>query len=397
MAVVLDLVVDASGVQSGAKTAEAALSGVQQASTRTQTSLAAVGPSAQKSIQAVASVSQIGRNVSEATRAFADLNFQSLAFVGANLALSVTRTASAFDVLKVALRTNPLFVAATVLGVVATAMSVFGNSTAETTKKIDAQAEAMDRLLKKARELDKAAAYAMPGDRDQRQSQRSTVETLLALRGVSSRTPYYAGDAASLFGVSEQDLRYALARSGLGESALELRYPQHLTGGAAPGTTLNPWQMSQFTAGQLVGAGELLLRDRQGQPAVASQGNTAWDVEQARKMSNSWAAAEEAQRAAVLRKQKEADDAHIAALEKMISLSAHVGAALGAGVWDVLAGLQGWRQVAMSLINQFGRQGLSSFGANLFGSTVRQATGRTSPGGGGGGGGGVEVGFGGVA
>lgn len=397
MAVVLDLVVDSTGVQSGARTAEQALSGVQQASTKTQASLAAIGPNTNKSIQAVAGVSQIGRNITEATRAFSDLNFQSLAFVGANLALSVTKTASAFDVLKVALRTNPLFVIATTLGVIATAMSFFGDKTEEATQKIDQQAQALDRLIGKARELDAAKIYATPGQKDPRQSTASTVETLLALRKVPSATPYYAGEAASLFGVSEQELRYALARTGLGEDALSLRFPQNRVGGAAPGTTMNPWSMTRFSAGQLIGAGESILRERQG---VQPSPYTAGDVEAAAGMSRSWAAAEEAAREAnaeALRKQKEADDAHIAALERMIGLSAQVGAALGAGVWDVLNGLQGWRQLLMGLFNQFGRQGLSSLGANLFGTTARQATGRTSPGGGGGGGGGgVEVGFGGL-
>jgi len=51
-----------------------------------------------------------------------------------------------------------------------------------------------------------------------------------------------------------------------------------------------------------------------------------------------------------------------------------IGASLGAGVYDVLAGIQGWRQALASIINSFARQGLSDLGASLASSLFRPTT-----------------------
>jgi hypothetical protein len=184
-----------------------------------------------------------------------------------------------------------------------------------------------------------------------------------------------------LFGVSEQELRYALARARLGEAALELQPNPTIQGRQVyPGGA--PFRMQAFTQDQIVGAGEDILRQRRAPPPLPSQANGAWEVQEAGRMSRSWAAAEQAQAQAIAQKQAEADKAHLEALERQVALATQVGAALGAGVYDVLAGIQSWRQAISQIVGQFARQGLSSLGASLFNSTARQLTGTTEPTGG---------------
>lgn len=401
---VLELVMDATGMQRGQQQAEAALQGVQNAATKTQASVTSVGTSLRNSFQVTQGGVQIATGIAQTAQAFQSLNSAAAGFVGARTLLEIGQTASQLAILRGGVgAVSAAFVTlgraipyvGLALSAATAAYAIFGGGVDNTTKKINAQVDAMDRLLTKARDLDKAARYLQPGQQDPRQSQRNTVDTLLALRGVPSATPYYAAEAASLFGVSEQELRYALARSGLGESALELRYPTHLTGGAAPGTSLNPYSISRFSAGQLVSAGESLLTQRRStvsaiDPATGTAYGTGEfgppaplrrDYSGVRQVpfgiEGDATSGEAAMRA------MEAASRQEEAMAKAAAYAEQIRRSLGAGVWDVLTGIQGWRQAMVSIINSIGRQGLSDLGStlasSLFGATSRQAAGTTNP------------------
>lgn len=421
MAVVLDLVVDATGVQRGSQTAEQALSGVTAAAAKTQSSLTNVGGGLRNTFQAVGGVSQVGQGIAQTADAFGKLNVAVGAFAASSLLLEVgktaqdfkdmagtvtvvtrdiygmtsttTRAATAFETLRAAVRAHPILTLATVIGAVAGVMALMGKNTDDATKKIDEQAEAMDRLIKKARDLDRAAVYAQPGQKDQRQTTGGTIDALLALRGVPSDTPYYAREAASLFGISEQELRYALARSGLGESALELRYPTHLTGGAALGTSLNPYSLSRFSAGQLVSAGESLLRQRrnyagydEGRPfSIIPPQPFGVEDRFGLGIGRNYVGISEAEQREINRDKAQAAADRVAeSMERAARSAEQFGGSVGAAAFDVLAGAQGLRQALLSIVSSLGRQGLSSLGSSLFGETVRQVQGNTNPTGGGG-------------
>jgi hypothetical protein len=72
------------------------------------------------------------------------------------------------------------------------------------------------------------------------------------------------------------------------------------------------------------------------------------------------------------------------AMERAAGYAAQIGSSLGAGVFDVLTGIQSWRQALSGIIASFAKQGLSDLGAslavNLFNNTARQM----APSGGGG-------------
>jgi len=376
----LELVLDATGMQRGAQQAEASLKSVQTAAASTATSVQATSQSLSKTFQATQGGVQIATGIAQTAQAFQSLNTAAAGFVGARTLLEIGQTATQLAGLRAgagaaagafALLGRAIPYVGLALSVATAAYAIFGNSVQETTRKVNTQADALSRLQAKIGETTIRAGY---GQADPRRTTSGTVDTLVGLRQADERKQFTAGEAAALFGVTEQELRYSLARSGLGEAALEY----------APGNgsfmigsnryTMTPsqrFQMQSFTRNQVVGAGEDILGQRQGLPPSTLQANGAYEVDQARRMSRSFAGAERANTEAVQQRQQEQARAIQESMARAAEYAGQIGASLGAGVFDVLAGIQGWRQALASIINSFARQGLSDLGASLASSLFR--------------------------
>lgn len=403
---VLELVVDATGMERGSQQAQAALRGVSTAAEQTQAKVSQIGGSLRNTFQVVGGVSQVGQGITSTAAALTNMNTGLAAFAASRTLLeigktaqdfkdmavsvtkvssdiygmttNVTRSATAFEVLKTAMRAHPLLTIATVLGAAAGVMSLFTSGTKEAANAFDELAASMDKIRindEVSRFL--GVAGRSPGDRrvDEMKALYDTARTLMTTdrfergQGAFAEKRYTMNDIARMLG--SQDT-IGLARD------IGVRVPSMAEAGG-PINQLGAVQGAQVPYSQFLSYVRSRYDELTTQRPV-SMANTAWDVEDARKMSNSWHAAEQARLEAIANKQAEADRKHLEALERSVELATQMGGALGAAAFDVLAGIQGWRQALLSIVNSFGRQGLSSLGANLFNATARQATGTTNPG-----------------
>ena len=378
----LELVLDATGMQRGSAIAKTSLQDVKSAATDAALAVARVGSGQQaggatgsgplqtlgedatKAQRAFASLSaagnslQIGTGIAQAARAMGQFNFEVAAFQTARVALdfgqltaSVGRVGLSFSTLGAIMRAHPIFLLATAIGTVASIMSLIAGSTDKATESFQRQAQAVDGLLKKTRELDIRRGY---GEFDERQGVAGTVSALTAIR-TSDKLRYGPAEAAGLFGVSEQDLRYALARSGLGEGALEGRISQFqdsraLARGEAPRFN---YAMQDFSAQQIAAAGEDLLRQRQ---ATAGRG-FAVPPYQSPFGSRNYVESTFNERLNVANDEFEKAQAEF----RMMQESARqVGEYLGDGIADAVLQLRSAREVIASIAADMARMGIRS-------------------------------------
>lgn len=371
----LELFIDATGMQRGAQQAEQSLKSVEGAATKTATSVQATSTALTKTFQATQGGVQIATGIAQTATAFQSLNTAAAGFVGARTLLEIGQTATQLAALRTgAGAASGAFLAlgraipyvGLALSVATAAYAIFGGRVKDTTQKVNEQTDALGRLQSKIRETEIRAAYGQP---DQRNTVGSTVDTLVALRG-GDREMFTAKDAAGLFGVSEQELRYALARSGLGEAALEFG-PGRANHPAYNNNPSARFQMQSFTRGQVIGAGEDILAQRRGPSPVTTSANGPWEVEQARRMSSSWASAENASIDAARQREEDRARAIEESLGRAAAYAGQIGASLGAAVFDVAAGITSWRQALASLISSVARGGLSDLGSSLASSLFR--------------------------
>jgi len=396
---VLELEIEASGMQRGAQQATTALDAVATKAKATEGAVANTSRALNAAFATTGGGIQIAQGISQTARAFGELNLASAGFAASRSLLEIGRTAQdfrnlssavgatggMFGTLRAVMRAHPILTIASLIGAAASAMSLFGSNTEKTTTAVRAQATALDQMVAKMRELDIRRGY---GAEDPRQGVSGTIDALTQLR-LSDRQQFTAADAAGLFGVSQQDLRYALGRGGMGERALELAPPRwdfdtRSWRQPMPGQ----FAVNRFGRDDVIRAGETLLRDRQPQPPPygGTQGagaSAGLAVQQAVLLASS----QHAERIAEHMRLAEERAGRIA------STFAQVGAELGPVL--VAAVAQGGgslrqllAQIAMNFANQAASAGFGQmFGA--LGTAVAGGTGTQAAGGSNGGAGGV--------
>lgn len=389
---VLELVLDASGMQRGAQQAGEALNAVGQRATTAATAVTNTGRAMSAAFQVGGGSVQIASGIAQTANAFGQLNTQAALFSASRVLLEVGNTARDFGNLRSAIggvtgvmgalgaviRANPIGSIATVVGLAATAMSLFGSRTRQATEEIKKQTTALDSLLGRVRDLDVRRGY---GERDPRTTPAGTVDALTALR-LSDRQQIDVRDAAGLFGIDEQNFRYALGRSGLGESAIELRRRDSIlwdTRAALRGE--NQFAMQSISRDQAIAAGELLLRDRR--PAEVPLASDAGDMLRARQFSSGFAAAREAQ----LDSERRAREEAIAHAERIADILGGAGNELGQALFAAVEGGAGALRTALAnLLSSWGQRGFGAafdaVGRAVAGATTRQSQPAATGGGG---------------
>lgn len=395
----LELMIDATGMQRGQQQAETALKGVQNAAERTQASVTGVGTSFQRSFQVTQGGVQIATGIAQTAAAFQSMNTAMAGFAGARTLLEIGQTASQLAALRggataasgaLALLGRSIPYVGLALSAGTALYAIFGGRVADTTKKINEQADALGRLQDKLRETAIRTGYGQP---DARTGVGGTIDALTALRLGDAQQTFTAGDAAALFGVSEQQLRYALARSGLGEAALEYTPGRSqefdpFTGQARGYAPQQRYRMQEFYRGQVIAAGEDILNQRrryagvdEGRPfsVVPTQPFGVQDP-YGFGVGRNYVEISRGQQSQVDRENAQASAERIAeSMERAARSAEAIGGAFGAAAFDVLAGVQSLRQALASFVAQFARQGLadagSSFASSLFNATSRQVAG----------------------
>lgn len=381
----LELLIDASGMERGAAQATRALGSVTSGAQAAERNVGNLN----RAFAGTSGFASAGTAIASAASAFDRLNISSAGFAASNAIVAVGRSVQDFALLggrigtvaSAFARFNPyLLVASTALSAVSALMSVFGRDSDETTRSLQQQTNALDGLLSKLSEVRVRAGY---GGSDPRTSVSGTVDTLTALRTSPSRS-FSASEAAALFGVTEQELRYALARGGLGESALEVRQkyrPRYdASGQLRPTPDGFEFARQSFTSADLVGAGQSLLGQRRDSIDSAEQ-----SVRQAKDLAKIQEDTE--------RRRQEQAQAFAEQMERSIEQARRFGEQLGDGVADAVLGLRSGREVLASMVQDLARLGIREATGSLFAAArgALQNFGTTGAQQGAGGGGGVVV------
>lgn len=227
----LELLIDASGMRTGAAQAESALRSVTTQAERTATTVRSVGPSLSGAFQIGGGSVQIAQGIAQTAQAFGQLNTQAALFSSARTLLEVGNTVrdfqqfrgavggvtSVFGALGLAIRANPIGIIATVIGVAATAMGLFGSKTEEATSQVKTQVSELEKLKQGLEGASIRANFGV-GDDPRLSAQGASNATEAFARSTS---PVSIADIARTLNISEQDVRYGLARRGFGDSILE--------------------------------------------------------------------------------------------------------------------------------------------------------------------------------
>lgn len=370
---VLELAIDATGMQRGQQQAESALKGVQDAATKTQASVTAMGGSLRNTFQVVGGVSQVGQGIAQAASAFSSLNLTAGAFASSRVLLEISKTTqdfremalattgatSAWSVLGTVIRTHPILTLATVLGAAAGLMALFSSNTKQAASSVDTLAASMQKIR-----LDEQTRMFL-GARP-----RGSEDELSHLFGVTSQLLREGpGTATQPRTYSLADVQQMVGARSLGGLATDLRVPTYDR--TVPG-------FENFDLGAVRIPQEDVLNWVRGRyqrlSARPSQPGAGYDYSYQRQatfgLEGDMASGDRTTAAIEAARQMEE------AMARSAEYARQIGGSLGAAVWDVAAGLQGWRQAVLSIINSVGRQTLSNLGASaassLFGPTARQ-------------------------
>lgn len=419
----LELVLDATGMQRGAQQAEASLKGVQVTAEKTQASVTALGGGLRNTFQAVQGVSQVGQGIASTARAFEGANIAAGAFAASftlleigktakdfrdmgstvttvthdiyGMATSMTRAATAFEILGTVVKAHPLLTVATVIGAAAGLMALFSNNTKSAAQSFDELASSM---AKARLDEDTARFLGVSGNKKSDELSRLFALTQYA------RSP------------SAQDSLYrpGLTVSGLQNLLSETDRDRLLTELNRAG---NPYALRALETGETpsIGSREMgipnipvrnaelqqLLRNRYrdlstaptGGPATGRMQFPGWMIptqpfgtpdKLGLGVGRDYVSISAAQQKDIDRDNAQQAAERIAeSMERAARSAEQIGGAFGAAAFDVLAGVQSLRQALLGIVSSLGRQGLSSLGSQLFGATVRQAQGNTNPTGGG--------------
>ena len=395
----LELYLDASGVTKGAQDATRALDSIAPKATAAEQSMVKVG----KTLQVTAGAREAAQSITSTATALSALNAQGAAFSASKLLIDITRISqdfrematvtqtaassqqvynyatlawetvavsataktgrltTVFRTLGMAIRANPIGLLATALAGAAAAMSLFGSSTEKANQSIERQSTEIEKLIARATELDVRRGYT---GEDPRGTVGGTVDVLTRLRLRQGPEELQVSDLAALYGISENDARYALGMSGMGD-IFELRQQRTVTGlNGQQFTTPGGFATNRVSRQQAIGAGEFLLQQRQtaaAAPPVAQQfGPTSSEArEQAKAVAAEQAAAIEEQRRIAEER-----------MERMVMLGEMLGDSLGNAFADAAMGAQSLRQALAGVVADFARMGMRQAFSGLFGSVA---------------------------
>ncbi|MFY9342225.1 MAG: hypothetical protein WAT39_07040 [Planctomycetota bacterium] len=381
----LDIVIDASRAPQGAAQAEQALKQVQAAATQTTASvqgasaaIAGTGVGGRPSL--VTSAGQLNGAFS-GTRQLLTMTASSLGQFGGAAGVA----AQGLGLVASAWKAGPFGIIASVIAGAAGAFAYFSSQSKEATESVKRQATALDGLLGKLNEVRVRAGYgeAAPGA-----SIGGTVDALTALR-LSSNRDLSVNDVAGLYGLSEQDARYALGRSGMGESALELARPR---AGNQYDQFFRRFEVNRVSREQAISAGELLLRDRQRAEAQARAGAESTGLYQFGAPNYSGLPASMRPGATIgsptrdYVSQSVADQQRVAienaqaaqrAMAELVATGERFGASLGDAFGAALQGAGSLRQILVQIASDWARSALSQAFARIGGQIAGSVFGQT--------------------
>lgn len=372
--VTLEMVLDASGIQRGAREAERSLDGVGGAASRVGKSLDEIGTRAQRAAQGVNRLGdafqsvggsiQVGQGLQATLAALeradvAQAGFQTsrtlleIAKTGADfrqLAQGVGATGGAFATLGAIMRAHPILTIATAIGIAATAIGVFTSETEKSTQAVERQASALDRMRQSLAEVQTRARFSGV---DPRTTTGGAVDALTAM-SLSGNGRFQVGDAARLLGVSESELRALLGRAGAGESAAEI-----LPGRQRDFVTGSRYRVSEFDRDTTLRAGELLLQQRRQSEALSAFQRGAPQpnldaVKPAFEKGDFFGPTDSDWIKEQQRRAEESTNQYEDRLRELQQTGAEVGATLGKIFMDAAAGATTARQAVMQLIQSLG-------------------------------------------
>ncbi|MBK8100565.1 MAG: hypothetical protein IPK26_26025 [Planctomycetes bacterium] len=284
------------------------------------------------------------------------------------LASGVGATGGAFTALRAVMTAHPILTIATVVGLAATAFSVFSDNADKATASIDRQASSLDRLREGLREVE---ARAKLGGGDPRTTSSGTLDTLTAL-SLSDQKSFQSADVARLLGISDQDFRYLLYRGGAGESALRPSQFDRRLG-------LGQFQNVTFDRSTTLNAAEILLRQRREQEQIGAFQRSAPQpnldaIGGERSPLTQYGPTEQDFQAEMARRESEIE-AFNEQLQELRDIGSQVGATFASAFESVVSGANSAREAVASLARSLSssvlQQVFRSLGANIAGSFAR--------------------------
>lgn len=269
------------------------------------------------------------------------------------LASGVGATGGAFTALRAVMTAHPILTIATVVGLAATAFSVFSDNADKATASIDRQASSLDRLREGLREVEARAKF---GGGDPRTTSRGTLDTLTAL-SLSDQKSFQSADVARLLGISDQDFRYLLYRGGAGESALQPSQFDRRLG-------LGQFQNVTFDRSTTLNAAEILLRQRREQEQIGAfqRGAPQPNLDAIggdRSPLTQYGPTEQDFQAEMARRESEIE-AFNEQLQELRDIGSQVGATFASAFESVVSGANSAREAIAGLARQLGSQVLQS-------------------------------------
>lgn len=403
MANVLDLTIDATGMERGAQQAQQALSKVTQSVKLTDQAL-------NKAFQTTGGSIQVAGGISQTAKALADLNAAAAASSAARTLLEIGRTAQDFrelsqniqqttttydlygnkittaaaatsrfqnvmSTLGAVIRANPLLAIATAIGAISTAMAVFGDNTK---KAADAYGE-LGAEMRKVRTTEAAAEYlGITADTgaQRRALLMRTAEQSIG-RGMSMQDLQASGmglDAIRFLASrgNQQAVDYMrqggsyVTRQGAGQYTAGMEF-REFKRGRLPDVGLNAEQTQEFLR---IRARELNMVPTTGQPFSTGQnygigGSLNMSMQAA--MVAGRVLELEREKADLAERQKES-------IRQAADYAANIGATVGSAFADVLMKTTTLRQAFASIVASIARQGLSDVGAAIFRGAVSGLT-----------------------
>lgn len=385
----LELLIDATGMQRGADQAKAALGSLQTQAKATEAAVSGVAGrggsnpfGAFNSSGLVGNFIQVGSGISQAAKAFGDLNVASGLFNSARLvsdlsqlsgSMQVFRAATAagatsFTALGIAMKANPVLAIVSVLSTAAAAMSLFGNNTE---KAVDALGKLRETNLRLDVESQVAGTFGL-NDVLQSVSKRradARFETAVDI-GVKNEPVGYDSLLAA-FGGDRNALTRALQRTFTGDP---FNTPQNQYNPYALGPAGFPQGVPPNAAISALGYDPSMVVRGQSTIPITSQSGPDW-------ARTNYPLRPTEQEDRDYERREQANQEMRENLRAMVDDARQVGEYLGDGAADMILGLRSGREILAAMLQDLVRMGVRQAAgglfaavANSFGQTPAQTT-----------------------
>lgn len=369
----LELTLDASGVERGAKQAERALTGISTTAQQTGATFAKSGSALSAAFGVSASGIQASQSIANAATQFQNLNTSAGAFAASRALLDIGRigqdftalsaavgaTGGGFQALGLIIRANPLLTIATVIAAAAAAMSLFGGKTKEATEELKKANTAAEEFSSGVLNIGTSGRFEGPG------AEIKAIDQLLnRLRRES--VPRLQ------IGTPDQNLS---TRIGNDTEYLYLQEVSRLVPGAYNrfrDDPFNPTRPLGFidrnvptpnginVPAPLVGSGE--LTEFLGTRRELAQAGI--DREETREANRRRAVEDR------LKREAEAQEQALQNMRELIQAGREFGATIGSAFFNVASGTQTARQAIAQLVAELARAAAIRGFSNLFGAAV---------------------------